>query len=224
LNPRTIPIAGRNRAAAGVMSLEPARGRASGRQTGEARAIGAGHRPRHLEGAPTSSAYTASAGTHGASAGARTARSDGEGERRRGRAGESEPFGVSSGFRAQGSKQGRALLSGRTWLHPDGRACRLFEPGVAPHTGRAATARGRGKARQRLGAGRRCQCRRSRAARGAVDRLLAQWDSGGVATLGEQRGSWTRSLLRRLDEAQVAGHVDGARFCPLRPARPAQFL
>jgi hypothetical protein len=131
LNPRTIPIAGRNRAAAGVMSLQPARGRASGRQPGEARAIGAGHRPGHLEGAPTSSAYTASAETHGASARARTARSDGEGERRRGRAGESEPLGVSSGFRAQGSKQGRALLCGRTWLHPDGRACRLFEPGVA---------------------------------------------------------------------------------------------
>jgi hypothetical protein len=32
---------------------QPARGRASGRQPGEARAIGAGHRPGHLEGAPT---------------------------------------------------------------------------------------------------------------------------------------------------------------------------
>ena len=35
------------------LSRQPARGRASGRQPGEARAIGAGHRPGHLEGAPT---------------------------------------------------------------------------------------------------------------------------------------------------------------------------
>ena len=39
--------------------VQPPRGRASGRQPGEARAIGAGHRSGHLEGAPTSSTYTA---------------------------------------------------------------------------------------------------------------------------------------------------------------------
>jgi hypothetical protein len=36
-----------------ALTLTNARGRASGRQPGEARAIGAGHRPGHLEGAPT---------------------------------------------------------------------------------------------------------------------------------------------------------------------------
>jgi hypothetical protein len=31
-------------------------------------------------------------------------------------------------------------------------------------------------------------------------------------------------LLRRLDEAHVAGHVDAGRFRPLPPNDPAQFL
>jgi hypothetical protein len=41
---------------------------------------------------------------------------------------------------------------------------------------------------------------------------------------GQQRGNWTRSLLRHIDQAHVAGHVHGARFRPLRPNDPAQFL
>jgi hypothetical protein len=110
-NPRTIPIECRNRAAAGVLSLQPARSRASGRQPGEARAIGAGHRPGHLEGAPTVDVHRYTAGTHDASAGAGTARSEGEGERRRGRAGDTRTLSVRSGFRAQGSKQGRVCCA-----------------------------------------------------------------------------------------------------------------
>src|ERR1700745_3509405 len=62
----------------------------------------AGIRPGHLEGAPT--VYVRS--TQDASAGARTARSEGEGERRRGRAGDRTREAL-RGFRAQGSKQGK---------------------------------------------------------------------------------------------------------------------
>jgi hypothetical protein len=72
------------------------------------------------------------------SAGARTARSEGDGERRRGRAGE-RTLSVSSGFRAQGSKQGRAChaLKGRGEARP-ARSRRV----LVSHLGREYVSRG----------------------------------------------------------------------------------
>jgi hypothetical protein len=132
--------------------------------------------------------------------------------RHSGFSGLNKPSRVDRARAMAGRPTGKACCAAELGLHPDGRDCGDVGDYSSPAS-RACWTSGNSSRR-----------RRSRAARGAVDRPLAQWDSCGVATLGEQRGSWTRSLLRRVDEAQVAGHVDGARFCPLRPTGPAQFL